>query len=104
MVSHAVAMVTGHTFPHAHSLHSCADGLEQIAVDQSRQLLYTRSTKGSLVVFDLGKEGEKMTQVASVTQEQIVQRAVQCTRCDAGRECGVLVDRQYIHSYNISTQ
>ena len=61
----------------------CSDGLEQIAADQSRQLLYTRSTKGCLMVFDLGKDGQSLAQVASVTQDQIVQRAMQCTRCDS---------------------
>ena len=71
-------------------------------MDQSRQLLYTRSAKGSLVVFDLGKDGQKLVQVASVTQDQVVQRAMQCTRCGAERSepvDGWTGRREHIHSH-----
>ena len=59
-------------------------------MDQSRQVLYTRSTKGSLVVFDLGRDGQKTVQVASVTPDQIVQRAMQCTRCGTTEGAGLM--------------
>uniref|UniRef100_A0A8C5LJD4 Nuclear pore complex protein Nup155 n=2 Tax=Leptobrachium leishanense TaxID=445787 RepID=A0A8C5LJD4_9ANUR len=51
------------------------DALVQIAVDDSRNILYTRSEKGALQVYDLGNDGQGMSRVASVSQNSIVSAA-----------------------------
>ena len=55
------------------------DALVQIEVDDSRSVLYTRSEKGVVSVFDLGRNpGGNDTEtvlVCSITQAQIVQEA-----------------------------
>ncbi|XP_056402290.1 nuclear pore complex protein Nup155 isoform X2 [Hyla sarda] len=51
------------------------DPLVQIAVDNSRNILYTRSEKGVLQVYDLGYDGNGMSRVASVSQNSIVSAA-----------------------------
>ena len=49
------------------------DALVQIEVDDSRNVLYTRSEKGVISVFDLGGGGDETNMVCSITQAQIVQ-------------------------------
>lgn len=49
------------------------DSIQQIIVDDSRDLLYTRSEKGTIQMYDLGSDGQQMTRVASLTQQTIVQ-------------------------------
>ncbi|KAM3938778.1 nuclear pore complex protein Nup155 isoform 1-T1 [Leptodactylus fuscus] len=51
------------------------DPIVQIAVDNSRNILYTRSEKGVLQVYDLGQDGNGMSRVASVSQNSIVSAA-----------------------------
>ena len=51
------------------------DALEQIVVDDTRNVLYTRSEKGVIQVFDLGQDGMQLNKVAAVTQASIVQEA-----------------------------
>ena len=51
------------------------DALVQIEVDDSRSALYTRSEKGVLSVFDLGRAGDETQLICSLTQQQIVQEA-----------------------------
>ncbi|KAG9488421.1 hypothetical protein GDO78_007954 [Eleutherodactylus coqui] len=51
------------------------DPIVQIAVDNSRDILYTRSEKGVLQVYDLGYDGNGMSRVASVSQNSIVSTA-----------------------------
>ena len=54
------------------------DALVQIEVDDSRSVLYTRSEKGVVSVFDLGRPGGNDTEtvlVCSITQAQIIQEA-----------------------------
>ena len=51
------------------------DALVQIEVDDSRSVLYTRSEKGVVSVFDLGRPGDETVLVCSITQAQIVQEA-----------------------------
>ncbi|XP_063310057.1 nuclear pore complex protein Nup155 [Pelobates fuscus] len=51
------------------------DGLVQIAIDNSRNILYTRSEKGVLQVYDLGQDGHGMSRVASLSQNHIVSAA-----------------------------
>ena len=49
--------------------------LVQIEVDDSRSALYTRSEKGVVSVFDLGRDGDETIMVCSIAQAQIVQEA-----------------------------
>ncbi|XP_044772882.1 nuclear pore complex protein Nup155 isoform X2 [Neomonachus schauinslandi] len=51
------------------------DPIVQIAVDNSRNILYTRSEKGVIQVYDLGQDGQGMSRVASVSQNSIVSAA-----------------------------
>uniref|UniRef100_A0A672U7I7 Nucleoporin 155 n=1 Tax=Strigops habroptila TaxID=2489341 RepID=A0A672U7I7_STRHB len=51
------------------------DPVVQIAIDNSRNILYTRSEKGVLQVYDLGQDGEGMTRVTSLSQNAIVSAA-----------------------------
>uniref|UniRef100_A0A8C1ABL2 Nuclear pore complex protein Nup155 n=1 Tax=Cyprinus carpio carpio TaxID=630221 RepID=A0A8C1ABL2_CYPCA len=51
------------------------DPVVQIAVDNSRKVLYTRSEKGVLQVYDLGADGQGMSRVAAMSQSSIVSAA-----------------------------
>ncbi|NXX43946.1 NU155 protein, partial [Tricholaema leucomelas] len=51
------------------------DPVVQIAIDNSRNILYTRSEKGVLQVYDLGQDGEGMTRVTSLAQNAVVSAA-----------------------------
>uniref|UniRef100_A0A8C2EB82 Nuclear pore complex protein Nup155 n=1 Tax=Cyprinus carpio TaxID=7962 RepID=A0A8C2EB82_CYPCA len=51
------------------------DPVVQIAVDNSRNILYTRSEKGVLQVYDLGADGQGMSRVAAMSQSSIVSAA-----------------------------
>ncbi|XP_072272710.1 nuclear pore complex protein Nup155 [Pyxicephalus adspersus] len=51
------------------------DPIVQIAIDNSRNILYTRSEKGVLQVYDLGQDGNAMSRVASLSQNSIVSAA-----------------------------
>uniref|UniRef100_A0A8D0KRI5 Nuclear pore complex protein Nup155 n=1 Tax=Strix occidentalis caurina TaxID=311401 RepID=A0A8D0KRI5_STROC len=51
------------------------DPVVQIAVDNSRNILYTRSEKGVLQVYDLGQDGQGMMRVTSLSQNAIVSAA-----------------------------
>ncbi|XP_007065800.2 nuclear pore complex protein Nup155 isoform X1 [Chelonia mydas] len=51
------------------------DPIVQIAIDNSRNILYTRSEKGVIQVYDLGQDGQGMTRVASVSQNAVVSAA-----------------------------
>ncbi|CAB4057772.1 NUP155 [Lepeophtheirus salmonis] len=52
------------------------DPLIQIQVDDSRKMLYSRSEKGVIQVYDLGSDGFQMRNVATLSQHSIVQDAV----------------------------
>uniref|UniRef100_A0AAQ4NN15 Nuclear pore complex protein Nup155 n=1 Tax=Gasterosteus aculeatus aculeatus TaxID=481459 RepID=A0AAQ4NN15_GASAC len=51
------------------------DPIVQIAVDNSRNTLFTRSEKGVLQVYDLGADGRSMSRVATMSQNTIVAAA-----------------------------
>uniref|UniRef100_A0A8C5EGR8 Nuclear pore complex protein Nup155 n=1 Tax=Gouania willdenowi TaxID=441366 RepID=A0A8C5EGR8_GOUWI len=51
------------------------DPIVQIAVDNSRNTLFTRSEKGVLQVYDLGTDGQGMSRVAAMSQNSIVAAA-----------------------------
>uniref|UniRef100_H9GQI4 Nuclear pore complex protein Nup155 n=1 Tax=Anolis carolinensis TaxID=28377 RepID=H9GQI4_ANOCA len=56
------------------------DPIVQIAIDNSRNILYTRSEKGVIQVYDLGSDGQGMVRVASVSQNAIVSAAGKIAR------------------------
>ncbi|XP_020651332.3 nuclear pore complex protein Nup155 [Pogona vitticeps] len=56
------------------------DPIVQIAIDNSRNILYTRSEKGVIQVYDLGADGQGMMRVASVSQNAIVSAAGKIAR------------------------
>ncbi|XP_064606018.1 nuclear pore complex protein Nup155-like [Liolophura sinensis] len=56
------------------------DPLVQIAVDNSRNIVYTRSEKCTIKVYDLGADGTGMCQVTAIPLESIVQHASQVAR------------------------
>jgi hypothetical protein len=45
------------------------DPLVQIVVDSTRNILYTRSEKGTLGLYDLGPTGEAMEKINSITSQ-----------------------------------
>ncbi len=51
------------------------DPLVQIEVDDSRNILYTRSEKGCIQVFDLGSDGLGLQRVVGLSQQSIVKEA-----------------------------
>ena len=57
-----------------------SDSLEHITVDESRHILYTLSSKGTVQVYDLGSEGRSMDRVAAMSLDAVVHRAVQATK------------------------
>ena len=51
------------------------DPLVQIEVDDSRNILYCRSEKGTIQVFDLGNDGWQLNKIMSLSQQAIVKEA-----------------------------
>ncbi|KAL8597837.1 hypothetical protein ACOMHN_061370 [Nucella lapillus] len=56
------------------------DPLVQISIDNSRHILYGRTQKGSMQVYDLGRDGKGMSRVASVSQQTILHSALAAAR------------------------
>lgn len=56
------------------------DPLVQISIDSSRHILYGRTQKGSIQVYDLGPDGKGMGRVASVSQQTILNSAALVAR------------------------
>ncbi|XP_074640475.1 nuclear pore complex protein Nup155-like [Tubulanus polymorphus] len=51
------------------------DPLQQISIDESRHILYTRSQKATIQVYDLGENGCSMSRIAAVSQQTTQQNA-----------------------------
>ncbi|XP_046901135.1 nuclear pore complex protein Nup155 isoform X1 [Hypomesus transpacificus] len=51
------------------------DPIVQIAIDNSRNILFTRSEKGVLQVYDLGSDGQGMSRVAAMSLNSMVAAA-----------------------------
>ncbi|CAB3405853.1 unnamed protein product [Caenorhabditis bovis] len=51
------------------------EGLDQITVDRSRNILYCLGKMGTIIVFDLGADGEGCTKVCSVPSSKIAHEA-----------------------------
>lgn len=56
------------------------DPLIQLSIDESRHILYARTEKGTLQVFDLGQDGKGIGKVASVPLHTIVHHASHIAR------------------------
>lgn len=52
------------------------DGISQISIDDSRHILYTLSDKGTIEVYDLGEKGNSFSRVAKVSQNTLVNNAM----------------------------
>ena len=52
----------------------------QISIDNSRGVLYGRTQKGSIQVYDLGRDGKGMGRIASLSQKSILDMAAQIAR------------------------
>lgn len=52
------------------------DGIVQIAIDNSRHILYVLTEKGSIEVYDLGVSGDSLTKVTKLNQNSLVNQAV----------------------------
>ncbi|CAH1772348.1 unnamed protein product [Owenia fusiformis] len=58
------------------------DPVVQISVDNSRNILYTRSEKGTIMLYDLGADGKGMNRVAGLAQNSISHLAALTARTD----------------------
>ncbi|CAB3985686.1 nuclear pore complex Nup155-like [Paramuricea clavata] len=56
------------------------DPVVQLAVDNTRNILYCRTERGSIQVFDLGKDGTKTSYVTCCYEESIVNKAASMLR------------------------
>ena len=56
------------------------DPLVQMVQDETRHILYTRSEKGTIQVYDLGTDGQAMARVAAINTSTIVQSAANIAR------------------------
>ena len=52
----------------------------QIEVDEASHILYTRSDKGSIQVYDLGDDGQSASKVAEMSSTTISKTASQILR------------------------
>jgi len=57
------------------------DPIVQMTMDESRRILYTRSEKGTIQVYDLGLDGNSFNWIASLKANAIVQSAANIARC-----------------------
>lgn len=56
------------------------DQIADIAIDDSRNILFTLSMKGSIEVFDLGPKGDETSRVASLSHTSITRQSVELMR------------------------
>lgn len=52
------------------------EGITQISIDNSRNLLYTLSDKGSIELYDMGQDGKSFSRVYKLCQKSLVQQAM----------------------------
>lgn len=64
------------------------DSIIQIEVDNSRHILYTRSEKGGIQVFDLGNDGKQTSRITGLSQNSIIEQAVHIAKT---------IDRSHFH-------
>ena len=56
------------------------DPLVQIAIDNSRNILYARSEKGSILAYYLGQDGKSLSKVAAIPLQNTVHNASHIAR------------------------
>lgn len=56
------------------------DGISQISIDDSRHILYTLSDKGTIEVFDMGEKGNSFSKVTKMSQNTLVNYAMNTVR------------------------
>ena len=56
------------------------DPMVQISIDDSRNILFTRSEKGSIQVYDLGEDGKGMGRVTALSQQATLHSAANIAR------------------------
>ncbi|XP_028403590.1 nuclear pore complex protein Nup155-like isoform X2 [Dendronephthya gigantea] len=61
------------------------DPVVQLAVDNTRNILYCRTERGSIQVFDLGKDGTKTSYVTCCYEDNIVNKAASMLSIDRTR-------------------
>lgn len=61
-------------------LTSSEDPIKQLDIDNTRNVLYTRSERGTLTVYDLGFDGQCMSRVTYVSKSSIVSQAIHAAR------------------------
>ena len=52
------------------------DPLVQLEVDDSRNILYARSEKGSIQVFDMGTDGLQLIKVIALNQQSLIFKTI----------------------------
>lgn len=52
------------------------DGVIQISIDDSRNILYTLSEKGTIEVCDLGEKGKSFSRITKLSQNSLVNQAM----------------------------
>lgn len=52
------------------------DSIVQISIDNSRHILYSLTEKGSILVYDLGKDGNSLSKTYRLSQTSLVQQAM----------------------------
>merc|ERR1719347_168815 len=72
------------------------DPLVQLEVDDSRNILYTRSEGGTVCVWDLGKDGEGMFRVANISSSKLAEEAARVAHTVEGSSFRPLVHLQSI--------
>ncbi|GMT24338.1 hypothetical protein PFISCL1PPCAC_15635 [Pristionchus fissidentatus] len=56
------------------------DGIEEVVIDSTRNILYTLTTKSSIQVFDLGVKGEECVKAVTLSIGQIMHEATSMTQ------------------------
>lgn len=56
------------------------DGIVQISIDDSRNILYTLTEKGTIEAYDMGENGNAMSRVTRISQSSLVNKAVNAVK------------------------
>ncbi len=51
------------------------DAVVQLSIDDSRHIVYTRSEKGTIQVYDMGEDGKGMSRIAAISQHTTMHNA-----------------------------
>ena len=62
------------------SIVASVDPIAQISVDDSRHIVYTRSEKGTIAVYDLGNDGWGMSSTVALSLGYILRQATYIAR------------------------